>query len=75
MESDEEKIAIFVKCLAIDCMNDYVPTIGDIVLLNRTCLIVSSRAATLAGAGIKAIIERQNILTISSDFIIIGVSG
>ncbi|KAG2222201.1 hypothetical protein INT45_014098 [Circinella minor] len=75
METDEGKLAIFGKWLETGCMDDYVLTIENIVRLNRICLIVSSRAATLAAVEITAIIERQNIITTLNDSIIIGVSG
>ena len=74
-ETNEEKLAIFGEWLEADCINDYVPTIEDMVCLTRICRIVSSRAATLAAAGITAIIERQDIITRSNDPIIIGVNG
>ncbi|KAI9491982.1 hypothetical protein BDB00DRAFT_766126 [Zychaea mexicana] len=75
LETNEEKLARFGEWLETDCINDYVPTIEDMRILSRICRIVSSRAASLAGAGIAAIIEHQNIITASDGPIIVGVNG
>ncbi|KAI9266688.1 hypothetical protein BDA99DRAFT_436145 [Phascolomyces articulosus] len=75
VETDEEKLAIFGEWLETDCINDYVPTIEDMIRLSHICCIVSSRAAVLVAAGIAAMIERQNVIITSDDPIIIGVNG
>ncbi|KAI8146058.1 hypothetical protein BJV82DRAFT_600296 [Fennellomyces sp. T-0311] len=75
METDEHRLTRFGEWLESDCINNYVPTIGDMERLCRICHIVSSRAASLAAAGIAAIIERQDVIKSSDQPIIIGVNG
>ena len=75
METDEQALTRFGEWLQSECINDYVPTIEDMTRLRRICHIVSSRAASLAAAGIAAIIERQDIISLSDQPIIVGVNG